>query len=72
VDSTYRVRFSLKPSGHPHAAADVRTVDVQSNLIRIPEYLPPGAYIMYVEDLAANRAVHWTRWPNSYRRGFGG
>jgi hypothetical protein len=73
VRQTYRVRFSLKPSGQSHAAADVETVDLQTdNLGNIPGLLPPGAYIMYVEDLTAGQNVHWTRWPNAYRPGFGG
>lgn len=68
---TFRVRYSTKPSGQHHAAADVQTADVQTDLDRIPEHLPAGAYIMYVEDLTAGQAVHWTRWPKSYRPGFG-
>ncbi len=71
MPQTYRVRYSLKPSG-PHSAADVRTIDVQSDLEGIPGLLPPAAYIMYVEDLTAGRDVHWTRWPLPYRPGFGG
>ena len=63
MDQTYRVRYSLKPSGQSHAAADVLTLDVRSDLNRLPKYLPAGAYIMYVDDLADGRAVHWTRWP---------
>jgi hypothetical protein len=71
MPQTYRVRYSLKPSGHHHGGADVRTADIQADLDHIPEGLPPGAYIMYVEDLTADRNVHWTRWPKSYRPGFG-
>ena len=69
---TYRVRYSPKPPGTTQSAADVRAADVRSDLEHIPEHLPPGVYIMYVEDLAAGRDVHWTRWPTSYRPGFGG
>jgi hypothetical protein len=72
MTQTYRVRYSPKPSGQHHGAADVRTADVRSDLEHIPEHLPPGAYIMYVEDLAAGRDVHWTRWPASFRPGSGG
>ena len=68
---TYRVRYSLKPSGQHHGGADVATADVEGELEAIPGRLPPGAYIMYVEDLTAGRDVHWTRWPKSYRPGFG-
>ena len=46
VSQTYRVQFSLKPSGQSHAAVDVKTVDLESNLDEIPGLLPPGAYIM--------------------------
>jgi hypothetical protein len=72
VTTTYRVRYSLKASGQPHSAADVLTADLQADLEQIPGLLPPGAYIMYIEDLAAGRNVHWARWPKSYRPGFGG
>jgi hypothetical protein len=68
VRQTYRVQFSLKPSGQSHAAADVETVDLD----HIPGRLPPGADIMYVEDLTAGQNVQWTRWPNAYCPGFGG
>ncbi|MCE9568074.1 MAG: hypothetical protein K8U57_39230 [Planctomycetes bacterium] len=68
---TYRVRYSLKPSGQHQTGADVITADFQTELDGIPGLLPQGAYIMYVEDLTADRAVHWTRWPKSYRPGFG-
>jgi hypothetical protein len=72
VRQTYRVRFSLKPSGLSRAAADVETIDLQADLDNIPGLLPPGGYIMYVEDLTAGQNVHWSRWPNAYRPGFGG
>jgi hypothetical protein len=71
VQQTYRVRYSLKPSGQHHRDTDVLTVDVESDLDGIPAGLPAGAYIMYVEDLTGGRNVHWTRWPKSYRPGFG-
>ncbi|MDB5312756.1 MAG: hypothetical protein JWO38_6958 [Gemmataceae bacterium] len=67
----YRVRYSLKPSGQHHSGLDVQTMDIQADLDRLPDSLPPGAYIMYIEDLAAGQNVHWTRWPKSYRPGFG-
>lgn len=72
MSELYRIRFSLKPSGQSHSAADVETVDLQADLDHIPGLLPPGAYIMYVEDLTAGQNVHWTRWPKAYRPGFGG
>jgi hypothetical protein len=72
MSQTFRVRYSSKPSGRQHSTADVQTADIQAELDGIPEHLPPGAYIMYVEDLTAGREVHWTRWPKSYRPGFGG
>lgn len=68
---SYRVRFSLKPAGELHNGADVQTIDVASDLEGIPGQLPAGAYIMYIEDLAAGQNVHWTRWPKTYRPGFG-
>jgi hypothetical protein len=69
---SYRVRYSLKPSGQPHFSADVETVDLQADMDQIPGLLPSAAYIMYVEDLTAGQNVHWSRWPKSYRPGFGG
>ena len=68
---TYRVRYSLKPSGQQHSGPDVQTTDLQTDLDHIPGLLPPAAYIMYVEDLTAGQHIHWTRWPKSYRPGFG-
>lgn len=70
MSSNYRIRYSLKPSGEHHDGADVRTVDIDADLDGIPDRLPTGAYIMYVEDLFAGQNVHWTRWPLSYRPGF--
>jgi hypothetical protein len=71
VPQTYRVRYSLKPSGQHHGHADVTTVDVEGDLESLPASLPTDAYIMYVEDLTAGRDVHWTRWPKAFRPGFG-
>jgi hypothetical protein len=71
MTQTYRVRYSLKPSTQHHGGADVVTADVESDLEGIPVLLPAGAYIMYVEDLTDDRNVHWSRWPHSYRPGFG-
>ncbi len=71
MTQTYRVRYSLKPSGQHHRDTDVETADVEGELEGIPDLLPEGAYIMYVEDLTGQRNVHWTRWPKSYRPGFG-
>jgi hypothetical protein len=71
MTQTYRVRYSLKPTGQPRSAADVLTVDLQADLEQIPGLLPPPAYIMYIEDLTAGQYVHWTRWPASYRPGAG-
>ena len=36
MPQTYRVRYSLKPSGHHHGGADVRTADIQADLDHIP------------------------------------
>ena len=69
---TYRVRYSLVAPGRPRSAADVLSADLETDLDHIPGLLPPAAYIMYVEDLTAGQNVHWTRWPRSYRPGFGG
>ena len=49
----------------------MRSADVRAELDQLPDHLPPGVYIMYVEDLTAGRDVHWTRWPELYRPGFG-
>jgi hypothetical protein len=71
VSQMYRVRYSLKPSGQHHLSTDVVTADIESDLEGIPDQIPAGAYIMYIEDLTVGRNVHWTRWPKSYRPGFG-
>ena len=72
MTQTYRVRYRVRPCGQHQTAADVWTADVEADPDHIAGHLPPGVYIMYVEDLTAGRAVHWTRWPTSYRPGFGG
>lgn len=71
MPQSYRVRYSMKPSAQHHNGVDVATADVEGDLEAIPGLLPAGAYIMYVEDLTGGRDVHWTRWPKSYRPGFG-
>lgn len=69
---SYRIRYSMKPTGQHQTGIDVLTVDVQTDLDQLLECLPPGAYVMYIEDLAAGQNVHWTRWPKPFRPGFGG
>lgn len=70
MSATYRVRYSMTPSDFPRSPGDVRVIDVVGGLDEVPEQLPAGAYIMYIEELAAGRNVHWTRWPKAYRPGF--
>jgi hypothetical protein len=69
MSPTYRVRYSLTPSGFPRAPADVQDIDLKAGLDQIPGLLPPAAYIMYIEDLSIGQNVHWTRWPKAYRPG---
>ena len=69
--SQYRVRYSRKKTGQ-HLAADVMTLDVESELEHLREHLSSEVYILYVEDLTSGQDLHWTRWPNSFRPGFGG
>ena len=71
MTQTYRVRYSLKPQGGQCRAADVETLDTLGDLDLVPGQLPPGAYILSIEDLTGGRDVHWTRWPAAYRPGFG-
>lgn len=71
MPQSYRVRYSSKKSGQHHSA-DVETRDVESELENLCDHLPPGSYILYVEDLTSGQDVHWTRWPKSFRPGFGG
>jgi hypothetical protein len=71
VSPTYRVRYRLTNTGRPPVPGDVETIDVNVNLDGVPGLLPHGAYILSIEDLAADQLVHWTRWPNAYRPGFG-
>jgi hypothetical protein len=68
---SYHVRFSLTRAGIVRSPADVQSVDLAVELDQIPALLPEGAYIMYIEDVSARRAVHWTRWPAAFRPGFG-
>lgn len=70
MSATYRVRYSLTSAGFPRAPSDVSAIDLAGALDDIPGQLPAGAYILYIEDLAAGRDVHWTRWPRAYRPGF--
>jgi hypothetical protein len=49
----------------------VLTVDVLTDLDHLRNHLPAGSYIMYIEDLTGGQALHWSRWPKSYRPGFG-
>jgi hypothetical protein len=72
VLKTYRVRYSLKSQREKQFATDVKTLDIHGDLDEIPGHLPPGAYILYVEDLLGDQGVHWTRWPKAFRPGFGG
>lgn len=69
---TFRIRYNRKPQGGQQRPADVESVDVRADLEHIPGELPPGAYILSVEDLIAGRDVHWSRWPAAFRPGFGG
>jgi hypothetical protein len=71
VPPTYRVRYCVTRTGRPPAPGDVETIEVDANLDGVPGLLPAGAYILSIEDLAADQLVHWTRWPNAYRPGFG-
>jgi hypothetical protein len=72
VPPTYRVRYSLTRTGRPTAPGDVETIEVTADLDGVPGLLPAGAYILSIEDVGADQLVHWTRWPNAYRPGFGG
>jgi hypothetical protein len=72
VTPTFRIRYNRKPRGGQQRPADVESVDVRADLDHIPGQLPPGAYILSVEDLAAGRDVHWSRWPAAFRPGYGG
>ena len=67
---TYRVRFSKSRRGRP-SPSDVETIDLDGDLDGVPGLLPAGAYILSIEDLAADQPIHWTRWPKAYRPGFG-
>jgi hypothetical protein len=71
MPATYRVRYVPTPSAFPQSPADTRTADLGGSLAQVREQLPAGAYILSIEDLAAGRDVHWTRWPEAFRPGFG-
>jgi hypothetical protein len=68
VTGAYRVRYTSGPVGRVRAA-DVLTADVSCELDDLPAALPPGSYVLSVEDLAGRRDVHWTRWPKAFRPG---
>jgi len=67
MNQTYRVRYSPIQAREFRNAGDVVTMDIEADLDHIPDFLPPSAYIMYVEDLTAGQNIHWTRWPVSFR-----
>jgi hypothetical protein len=71
MSTTYRVRYVPTPSGFPQSPRHARTVELGGTLDQVPEQLPAGAYILSIEDLAAGRDIHWTRWPKAFRPGFG-
>jgi hypothetical protein len=66
------VRYSLNASAQSRRPQDIETIDLETDLEHLPSRLPDGAYIMYIEDLLVGAYVHWTRWPKSYRPGYGG
>jgi hypothetical protein len=72
MSNKYRVQYSLHQTAQARKREEVLTIDLQTELEQVPGLLPAGAYIMYIEDLAVGEHVHWTRWPKSYRPGFGG
>jgi hypothetical protein len=50
----------------------VRTLDLDGTLTDLPQRLPSGAYVLFIDDLAVGETVHWTRWPVAIRPGAGG
>jgi hypothetical protein len=71
MSAVYRVRYVPTPSGFPQSPSNTRTVDLGGTLDQVPGQLPARAYILSIEDLAAGRDIHWTRWPEAFRPGFG-
>ena len=61
MNSNYRIRYSMQSLAHMRSPADVKTIDLQADLEKVPGLLPSGAYIMYIEDLTQRQNVHWTR-----------
>ena len=68
---TYRVRYALSPARGPRSPAEVLTLDVDGTLADVPDRLPAGAYVLFIDDLAVGETVHWTRWPLAIRPGAG-
>jgi hypothetical protein len=71
MSAAYRVRYVLTASTFPQAPSLARSVELDGTLDQVPGQLPAGAYILSIEDLAAGRDVHWTRWPEAFRPGYG-
>ena len=71
MSATFRVRYVPIRSDSPRSPNKSLTVDLGGSLDQVPEQLPAGAYILSIEDLAAGRDVHWTRWPEAFRPGYG-
>jgi hypothetical protein len=71
MSAAYRVRYVLATSAFPRPPGQARTVELSGTLDQVPGQLPEGAYILSIEDLAAGRDVHWTRWPEAFRPGYG-
>lgn len=65
----FRVRYML-PLEIQSEFRETRTADHPGPLSELSDRLPPGAYVLSIENLREARSVHWTRWPDMIRPGF--
>ena len=71
MSQTYRVRFSEKVPVSNWTRPAAQSIDLEADLDHIPEKLPVESQILSIENLSTGELVHWTRWPKTYRPGFG-
>ncbi len=72
MTQVYRVRFSSKVDASAWVRPAAQCQDIEDDLESIHNRLPAESEILSIENLSTGELVHWTRWPKTYRPGFGG